>query len=69
MNGLAQDFNSFDILWFDLSSKTRELVTQLCQPLLDKVAVHKDLLSKLIKASDDNDVKVDELERTVYNKG
>jgi hypothetical protein len=66
---LAQDFNSFDILWFDLSTKTRALVTELSAPLVDKVHVHKDLLSKLIKANDDNDVKIDELERTVFNKG
>jgi hypothetical protein len=68
-NALAQDFNSFDILWFDLSTKTRALVTELSAPLIDKVHVHKDLLSKLIKSNDDNDSKIDELERTVFNKG
>ena len=27
---LSQDFASFDILWFDLTTKTRALVTELC---------------------------------------
>lgn len=42
--GLSQDFQSFDILWFDLSTKTRALVGELTQPIIDKVYSHKDLL-------------------------
>ena len=66
--GLAQDFQSFDILWFDLTTKTRALVSELCQPLVDKVHNHKDLLSQLIKQGDEQVLKVDELEKTVFNK-
>lgn len=66
--GLAQDFQSFDILWFDLTTKTRALVSELCQPLVDKVHNHKDLLGQLIKQGDEQVGKVDELERTVFNK-
>ena len=67
--GLAQDFQSFDILWFDLTTKTRALVSELCQPLVDKVHNHKDLIGQLIKQTDEQIVKVDELERTVFNTG
>ena len=28
--GLSKDFESFDILWFDIATKTRQLVSELC---------------------------------------
>lgn len=28
--GLSKDFESFDILWFDISTKVRQLVIELC---------------------------------------
>jgi len=66
--GLSQDFQSFDILWFDLTTKTRALVSELCQPLVDKVHTHKDMLSQLIRQNEENTTKVGELESVVYNK-
>jgi hypothetical protein len=55
-------------LWFDLSTKVRSLVSELCQPLVDRVHDHKDLLGNLRKDTDSHSGKVDGLERTVYNK-
>ena len=46
---LSQDFKSFDLLWFDLSTKVRALVHELCQPIVDKTADHKELLMTLVK--------------------
>ena len=66
--GLSQDFQSFDILWFDLTTKTRALVSELCQPLVDKVHQHKDMLTQLIRQNEENTTKVGELESVVYNK-
>lgn len=65
---LSQDFASFDILWFDLTTKTRALVTELCQPVVDKVHEHKDLLNRIIKYNEENYQKVDALENIVYDK-
>ena len=36
--------------------------------MVDKVHSHKDLIGQLIRTNEENSVKVDELERTVYNK-
>ena len=66
--GLSQDFQSFDILWFDLTTKTRALESELCQPLVDKVHQHKDMLTQLIRQNEENTTKVGELESVVYNK-
>jgi hypothetical protein len=35
---------------------------------VDKVHSHKDLIGQLIRTNEDNSIKVEELERTVYNK-
>lgn len=62
------DFESFDLLWYDLVTKTRALVKDLNAPLVEDVTDHKDLLTRLQNTNDINVRKVDELERTVYNK-
>ena len=46
---LSQDFSSFDILWFDIETKMRDLVQDLCQPLVDKVHEGKDNVKQLRK--------------------
>lgn len=60
---------SFDVLWYDLSSKTRGLILDSVAPLVEDVTSHKDLLSKLQGSNDQNLTKVNELERVVYNRG
>ena len=44
------------------------MVTELCQPVVDKVHEHKDLLNRIIKQSDENYYKVDALEAIVYDR-
>lgn len=43
-------------------------MNDLCSPLVEDITFHKDQLSKLTKTNDENVIKVDELERTVYNR-
>lgn len=69
IDSLSQDFQSFDILWFDLVTKTRQLVNELCVPLVDKVHEHKDLIHQLIRQAEDNFKKIENLEAIVYHKG
>lgn len=66
---LSQDFASFDILWFDLVTKTRALVGDLTQPLVDKVHSSKDLLGQLMKQNEEQTKRISELEATVFNSG
>lgn len=32
-DNLAKDFSSFDVLWFDLSTKVRAMMDELTQPI------------------------------------
>ena len=47
----------------------RTLVTDLTAPLVDKVCSNKDVLSQLIKQTDDNYRRVGDLEKTVFESG
>ena len=46
---IAKDFKSFDMLWFDLSTKVRELFLELNQPLIDKAYKSSADISAIIK--------------------
>lgn len=35
--GLANSMQSFDIIWFDLVTKTRVLIQEVCEPMIQKV--------------------------------
>lgn len=66
---LSQDFSSFDILWFDIETKMRDLIQDLCQPLVDKVHEGKDNLSQLRKQVDSQQAELQTLNQTVFEKG
>ena len=66
---LSQDFSSFDILWFDIETKMRDLIQDLCQPLVDKVHEGKDNLSQLRKQVEAQAVELQTLNQTVFEKG
>jgi len=36
MRPLAEDYSSFDILWFDIVTKARVLVAELCEPMIER---------------------------------
>lgn len=66
---LSQDFSSFDILWFDIETKMRDLITDLCQPLVDKVHEGKDSVKQLNKQVEDQRAQLDTLNQTVFENG
>lgn len=46
---IPRDFSSFDMLWFDIQSKVREMLAELNQPLLDKIFQQKEVIGQLEK--------------------
>ena len=46
---LAKDFSSFEMLWFDISTKVRTLFLELNQPLIDKIYVQSDKMDQIEK--------------------
>lgn len=67
-SGLSKDFESFDILWFDLQSKVRQLIQDLCQPMVDKIHEHEDNIHRITKHANEEAKKVFHLENIVYDK-
>jgi hypothetical protein len=43
----SKKFSSFDILWFDIESKVREQVLEICRPMNDHIFETRDQALKL----------------------
>ena len=43
--GLSTEYPSFELLWFDLESKTRALVQELIDPIVDRLVDNQDNLN------------------------
>lgn len=65
---LSKDFSSFDVLWFDLQTKVRELVTDLTTPMYNRSYQNMERINQFEKQIAANKGNVDELSRIVYNK-
>ena len=48
---IASDMQSFDILWFDLVTKTRSLIQELCEPMIERVHQQRDIILQLTKSN------------------
>ena len=65
---LAKDFKNFDMLWFDLSTKVRELFLELNQPLVDKVYQSTADISAINKQNADQEAQIKYLDQIVFQK-
>ena len=43
--GLSTDYPSFELLWFDIESKTRHLVQELIDPIIDRLVDNPDSIN------------------------
>lgn len=64
--GLATDYPSFELLWFDIESKTRHLIQELIDPVVDRLVDHKDTINQLKQDQQKTDDKVENLKETIF---
>lgn len=43
--GLSSEYPSFELLWFDIESKTRHLVQEIIDPVVDKLVDNSDKIN------------------------
>lgn len=65
--GLATEYPSFDLLWFDIETKTRHLMEDLLDPIIDKLFNHKDLINQVRQESHKAAKRIEELKEVVFN--
>lgn len=65
--GLASEYPSFDLLWFDIETKTRHLVEELLDPVIDRLVNHKDLINQIKQEGKKSSSKVEELREMFLN--
>ena len=65
--GLPTDYPSFDLLWFDIETKTRHLMEELLDPIIDRLVNHKDLINQIKQDGIRSTKKIEELKDTIFN--
>ena len=65
---ITKEFSNFDLLWYDLSTKVRDMFFELNQPIIDKIYVQKDVIDQVLKHNEEQQEKIDELDNLVYNR-
>jgi len=65
--GLSQEYPSFELLWFDIMTRSRHLMAELLEPVIDQIVGHKDNLNQLKKETSKSNRKIEELKETIFN--
>lgn len=64
--GLNTEYPSFELLWFDLSTKCRHLMEELITPLVDRLVEHKDNLNQQDNTLKRHHIKLEEFKEIIY---
>lgn len=64
--GLNTEYPSFELLWFDLSTKCRHLMEELITPLVDRLVEHKDHLNQNDNQLKRHHTKLEEFKEIIY---
>lgn len=65
--GLSTDYPSFDLLWFDIETKTRHLMEELLDPIVDRLVSYKDSINQVKTDGQKATKKIEELKDTIFN--
>ena len=63
---MSTDYPSFELLWFDIESKTRHLVQELIDPIIDRLIDNQDNINQLRQEQEKTDAKVENLKETIF---
>ena len=65
---MGTEFSSFDVLWFDLNTKVREVVGELVHPIVERSYANMGKIKEFEKTIATNRETLAELKAVVYNK-
>jgi hypothetical protein len=65
-NGLAQEYPSFDLLWFDIETRCRRLLQELMDPVMDKMIDNTQDIDLLKKDHISSAEKIEEIKDTIF---
>ena len=63
---MSTEYPSFELLWFDIESKTRNLIQELIDPIIDRLVDHQDKINQLRQDTRKTDDKVENLKETIF---
>ena len=65
--GLAVENPTFELLWYDIEWRTREIINDLVQPVKHELIHNEDCINRLFQADEKVNTRVDELKETIFN--
>lgn len=65
--GLATEYPSFDLLWFDIETRTRQIMGDMLDPIVDKLLAHRELITSVQTEGTKTDRKLEELKEMLFN--
>lgn len=63
---MSTEYPSFELLWFDIESKTRHLIQELIDPIIDRLVANQDSINQLVQETKNTDAKVENLKETIF---
>lgn len=66
--GLAVEYPTFELLWFDIEWRTREMLEKLVEPIQTRMALDEDQMNQIEIATEKVDNRLDELRETIFNQ-
>lgn len=66
--GLSTEYASFDLLWFDIETKTRHLIEELIDPMVENLLKQKEQIENSNTRTKRAEKMVNDLKDTFYNQ-
>ena len=67
--GISQQYPSFELLWFDIQTKVRQLMQEMMEPIVDRQVHTSDTINVMKQEANSQDQRLKELKTVVFNTG
>lgn len=65
--GLAVEYPTFELLWYDIEWRTRQIMEDLVDPMQNQLLDNKDNINQLHQENKKQNDRFDELKETIFN--
>ena len=61
------EYPTFELLWYDIEWRTREIINDLVQPVKHDLIQNEDSINQLFQEKEKVNGRIDELKETIFN--
>ena len=63
---MATEYPSFDLLWFDIETRTRQIMGDMLEPIIEKLLQHRELITSVRTEGVKTDKKLEEFKDMLF---